>query len=55
MEKRFRVSEMHICPVYRIGTNFKPDLEYPTRYCVIDNEREIAIEKANNFFGDDEE
>ena len=44
MEKRFRVSEMHICPVYRIGTNFKPDLEYPTRYCVIDNEREIAID-----------
>jgi len=44
VEKRFRVSEMHICPVYRIGTNFKPDLEYPTRYCVIDNEREIAID-----------
>ena len=44
MTKRFKVSEIHICPVYKVGEEFKPDLEYPTRFCVIDEEKEIAID-----------
>lgn len=44
MEERFVIAEMHICPVYKVGNNYKPDMEYPTRNCVIDNEKEIAID-----------
>lgn len=44
MDERFNVCEIHICPVYKVGDSFKPDREYPTRYCVVDEEREIAID-----------
>ena len=44
MDERFNVCEIHICPVYKVGTSFKPDMEYPTRYCVIDKENKIAID-----------
>ncbi len=44
MQERFDICEIHICPVYKVGDNFKPDREYPTRYCVIDKEKEIAID-----------
>lgn len=44
MEDRFKIEEIHICPVLKIGNSFKPNLEYPTRYCVIDEEKEIAID-----------
>ena len=44
MEERFIIAEMHICPVYKVGNNYKPDMEYPTRNCIIDNEKEIAID-----------
>lgn len=44
MDGRFNVCEIHICPVYKVGDSFKPDREYPTRYCVVDNEKQIAID-----------
>ena len=44
MQERFDVCEIHVCPVYKVGNSFKPDREYPTRYCVIDKEKEIAID-----------
>ncbi len=44
MDERFNVCEIHVCPVYKVGNSFKPDREYPTRYCVVDEEREIAID-----------
>lgn len=44
MERRFKICQIHVCPVYRIGNDFKPDMEYPSRYCVIDNEKQIAID-----------
>lgn len=44
MDERFNVCEIHVCPVYKVGDSFKPDIEYPTRYCVVDEEREIAID-----------
>lgn len=44
MEERFMITEIHICPIYQINEFYKPDLEYPVRYCVIDNENEIAID-----------
>ena len=44
MDERFNVCEIHVCPVYKVGDSFKPDIEYPTRYCVIDNEKQIAID-----------
>ena len=44
MKERFSINEIHICPVYKIGDSFKPDMEYPTRYCVIDREQGIAID-----------
>ena len=44
MDQRFDICEIHICPVYRVGDKFRPDREYPTRYCVIDKEKEIAID-----------
>ena len=44
MKERFFVKEVHICPVYKKGNNFSPDMEYPTRNCVIDEEKEIAID-----------
>ncbi len=44
MNERFNICEIHICPVLKVGDSFKPDLEYPTRYCVIDNEKQIAID-----------
>lgn len=46
MEERFIVREIHICPFDResIG-KLKPKLEeYPPRYCVIDKEKQIAID-----------
>ena len=44
MDERFDICEIHICPVYKVGDSFKPDREYPIRYCVIDKEKEIAID-----------
>lgn len=44
MEERFIINQIHICPVYKIGDIFRPDLEYPARYCVIDKEQGIAID-----------
>ena len=44
MNKKFLIKEIHICPIYKDGNNFKPDMKYPTRNCVIDEEREIAID-----------
>ena len=44
MEDRFKIEEIHICPVQKIGNSFKPNLEYPARLCVIDEEKEIAID-----------
>lgn len=44
MEERFKICEMYICPIYEKEGLYKPDLEYPTRYCVIDNAKEIAID-----------
>ena len=44
MQERFSICEIHICPVYKKGNSFKPDMEYPTRYCVIDKEKAIAID-----------
>ena len=44
MNKRFFIKEIHICPVYKEGKNFRPDMEYPTRNCVIDEEKQIAID-----------
>lgn len=45
MEERFSVKEIYICPVERPSVGvLKPNLEYPTRYCVIDEEKEIAID-----------
>ena len=44
MEERFKIAQIHICPVYQKEGFYKPDLEYPLRYCVIDNENEIAID-----------
>jgi hypothetical protein len=44
MQERFDICEIHICPVYKVGESFKPDIEYPIRYCVIDKEKEIAID-----------
>lgn len=44
MQERFNVCEIHICPVYKEDNGFRPDRTYPTRYCVIDRERQIAID-----------
>ena len=44
MNERFKICEMYICPIYEKDGLYKPDLEYPTRYCVIDNVKEIAID-----------
>lgn len=44
MNERFNICEIHICPVYKVGDSFKPDREYPARYCVIDEEKQIAID-----------
>ena len=52
MQERFNVCEIHICPVYKEENGFRPDKAYPTRYCVIDKERQIAIDiktKLNTF------
>lgn len=44
MNKRFFIREIHICPVYKKGNSFRPDMGYPTRNCIIDEEKEIAID-----------
>ncbi|MBQ2946520.1 MAG: hypothetical protein IJE04_01540 [Bacilli bacterium] len=44
MDEKFIVTKIHICPVYKVGDSFTPDMEYPTRYCVIDEEKQIAID-----------
>lgn len=44
MQERFKVCEIHICPVYKEENGFRPDRSYPTRYCVVDRERQIAID-----------
>lgn len=45
MEERFSIKEIYICPIHKIGEKFlKPDTNYPTRYCVIDEENEIAVD-----------
>ena len=44
MPERFLITEIHICPIYQIDGFYKPDLEYPIRYCVIDTENEVAID-----------
>jgi len=45
MNERFSIKKIHICPfdVTDLG-HLRPDLSYPTRFCVIDNEKEIAID-----------
>ena len=45
MEDRFKLEEINICPIHKIQEKFlKPDTNYPTRYCVIDEEKEIAVD-----------
>lgn len=44
MEERFLITEIHICPIYQKDGFYKPDLEYPARYCVIDTENEIVVD-----------
>ena len=42
MDDRFEVLKIRICPVEKLNNgNFCPNLEYPKRICVIDNEKEI--------------
>ena len=45
MNDRFLITGIYICPVDRVGIGFfKPNLNYPVRYCVIDNKTKIAID-----------
>ena len=46
MGERFFVREIHVCPFDRTDIGkLRPNLEeYPTRYCVIDKEKQIAID-----------
>lgn len=44
MEERFSVKNIHICPVDIAYDRFKPNLNFPTRFCVIDEKEEIAID-----------
>ena len=46
MSKRFVVNEIHICPFERIRPGIlKPNIkDYPTRVCVIDEEKQIAVD-----------
>lgn len=45
MESRFEIVQIRICPIYNQGYGkLKPDLNYPNRYCVIDKEKEIAVD-----------
>jgi len=44
MKGRFEICKINICPVYKIGYGFKVDKLYPARYCVVDKEKEIAID-----------
>ena len=46
MGERFFVREIHICPFDRTDIGkLKPNLaDYPARYCVIDMEKQIAID-----------
>lgn len=46
MGERFFIKEIHICPFDRTDIGkLKPNLvDYPTRFCVIDEEKKIAID-----------
>ena len=45
MDERFDILKICICPVTRVGNlKFLPDSNYPRRCCVIDNEKEIAVD-----------
>ena len=46
MGERFFVKEIYICPFDRVQPGkLKPNLkDYPTRICVIDDEKEVAID-----------
>ena len=46
MGERFFVREIHICPFERTDIDkIKPNLDdYPARYCVIDSDKQIAID-----------
>lgn len=44
MSRRFDITEMHICPFDRVDGQLRPNLKYPKRYCVLDKEKEIAID-----------
>lgn len=45
MNDRFLITGIYICPVDRVGVGFfKPNLNYPVRFCVIDKKNELAID-----------
>ena len=49
MNKRFLVQQLYVCPIIVMESGIlKPNLEYPTRYCVIDRKKEIAIDISTN-------
>ncbi len=44
IDERFKITEMYICPFEKVNNIFKPDLSYPIRTCVIDEEKKIAVD-----------
>jgi len=45
MKERFFVANIYICPAKVVGeTRFIPNLNYTTRYCIVDTKQGIAID-----------